>query len=891
MPRIIVKTAFIKSGKHREYYANYIATRDGAQKYKSDNGDKLATTKQKELIHQLLKDYPSSSSIFEYDDYTANPSRENASELITSIMDQNLYDVATKENYVDYISHRPRVEKLGNHGLFSDAGIEVNLDEVTKQIGEHQGNVWTHIISLKREDASRLGFDNVQSWMSLCQSKRNEMAHAMKISPEHLRWYAAFHNEGNHPHIHMMAYSTDPREGFVTEKGIGAIRRMYASEIFKNDLQHIYQNQTVSRDEIKKYSKEIVEKMLSGLNVAYIDNGYIFQKIMLLRKELEGYKGRLVYGYIPKQAKQIINDILREMEKDEHMIELYNQWCLYKQDIHQTYNSRLLDKLPLLEQKEFKSIKNMILSEVVKMNTHIFDSDELGGLEEESVQEQAIFDDNAHLLCYPDNKIKHDGKGSYLEWSDEYRKAIKLFYGSEDTVQDIDGAEDILTAELDKGNVLAMELLAKYYEVNNDKESASLCYSKALDGFHTVLENADNEFIVSYANYRLGKLYLYGKGTDVDYQQAISHFKNCSDNQYADYCLGTMYQRGLGVEQNNHSAFGYFESSAEKNNPFAQYETARYLEQGTIADKDTDRAMILYKYAYKTFETMISNRKDDNLLYKLGIMTYRGKGCVADYEKAVKYLEDAVALDNKNAKIQLAKIYLDENNFEKIPVALKWLEELDHHEAYYILGKEYHDGKHVEKDIAKAIHYLEKCEGNAYAYNRLSKIFEEEGIMNRTIDYLYKASSLDYDVAQVKLAKHLIDGEYIEKDIDKGIDYLLKAESKNNQFAQYMLGKLFLFGKEVEQDKERAVYYLTKASGQGNEYANYLLEHMNDYHNQPLALLTSRMFHHISKIFEQHMPLSHTNPLSGVDKKLRKKLLMKRSALGHKQDDSTLQIK
>lgn len=805
------------------------------------------------------------------------------------VIDHNLGDISTKENYTNYIATRPRAERLGEHGLFGDA-TEIDLKEVTKEVGQHVGNVWTHIISLKREDAQRLGFDNAQSWVNLCRAKRNEIADAMKIDPNNLKWYAAYHDEGHHPHIHMVAYSINSKEGFVTNNGIDQIRKTFASDIFKNDLLHIYQDQTKTRDEIKKYSKSVVEKLLKGLEHPQINNEYIFKKILELKETLKNYNGRLIYAYIPQNAKSIIDDILREMNKDERIVKLYEQWLLYKKDIYQTYSAKNLEKLniPLLEQKEFKSIKNMILKEVMNFNLEFnFDEVVLNDTEEDDndVQQQTVLDDDIHLLCYPKNETSCKRRGSYLEWSDEYRKAVKLFYGSEHIEQDVEGATQILLDESSKGNVLAMELLAKFYELNDDQENADHWCCKALNGFQTVLKNEDSDFIQSYANYRLGKLYLYGKGTEIDYSKAITHFKNSYGNQYAEYSLGTIYQRGLGVEKDENIAFQYFQNSAIKRNPFAQYETAKYLEQGKIVAKNEEEAMKLYENAYNAFEMMVSDRKDDNLLYKLGIMTYRGKGCVADYEKAVKYLEGAVALDNRNAKIQLAKMYLNENEFAKIPEAIKILEESDDPMCFYILGKEYYEGVHVEKDINKAIHYLEKCEDNRYAYNRLANIYKELNYMEKSIEYLYKADLLGYDVAQVKLGKIYLEGEYVTQDIQKGIEYLLKAELQNNQFAQYMLGKLFLFGKDVPQDKERAVEYLTRSAEQGNEYAQYLLDHMNDYQKQSLALLTSRLFHHISRIVEQNIPINKNNPLSGVDRKLKRKLLKKRNALGHKNDD------
>lgn len=389
MVRIIVKSGYMKGKSHKEYYVNYIATREGVEKFKSDYGNMKATKKQQKLIQQLIKDYPTATGMFEYNDFKENPTRENASEFISSVIDTNLDDITTKENYIDYISHRPRVEKLGEHGLFSDAGLQFELNDVVKEIGEHEGNVWTHIISIKREDATRLGFDSVQSWMSLCQEKRNDLAKAMKIDPNNLKWFAAFHNEGHHPHIHMVAYSKNPKEGYLTKKGIESIRKQYAGSIFKNDLLHIYENQTANRDEIKKYSKEKVVEILNGMDHEHFDSSQIFNDLLKLKMSLKDYHGRMMYAYIPKESKQIINDILRELEKDKNIAQLYEQWYLYKQQGNETYNDTILERLPLLEQKEFKSIKNMILNMVMQdfEDIHNFGNSELDDVTNETGME------------------------------------------------------------------------------------------------------------------------------------------------------------------------------------------------------------------------------------------------------------------------------------------------------------------------------------------------------------------------------------------------------------------------------------------------------------------------------------------------------------------------
>ncbi|WP_350318843.1 tetratricopeptide repeat protein [Thomasclavelia cocleata] len=397
---------------------------------------------------------------------------------------------------------------------------------------------------------------------------------------------------------------------------------------------------------------------------------------------------------------------------------------------------------------------------------------------------------------------------------------------------------------------------------------------------------AENDFIEEYCHYRLGKDYLYGVGTNQNYEKAMVHFLQ-SDNQYSWYSLGQMYQRGLGTNKNEEIAFEYFLKSAEASNPFALYETARCYELGTGCLKDKGTAEYYYKNAYLKFESMVKVNEDDNLLYRLGMMNIKGKGVEQNIDLGIHFLEKAVELDNASAKIQLAKLYLDNDDFEHIAKALEWLHETDRGNAYFILGREYMKGVHIEKDIAQAIHYFQKCESNEYAYYYLYKLFEELNDDEQSIHYLQKAVDMNNEVAQVQMARLLIDGIKIDKNIDQAVSLLMKAEEKNNPFAQYILGKLFLFGNEVEQDKKLALTYLEKSAKQGNIYAQYLIDHMGQYQQQNLAMMTARFFHHISRIFEQQLPVNTNNPLAHVDKKLNQKIRMKKQALGQRNDDHT----
>lgn len=784
------------------------------------------------------------------------------------------------------------MERLGEHGLFSDEGKLVDLNRVAKEVGQQEGTVWIHIISLKRDDAERLGYDNARSWMNLCQAKRNELAEAMKISPEELEWYAAFHNEGHHPHIHMIAYSKVPRKGFVTPEGIAKIRKMFAGEIFHQDLMHTYKGQTEVRDEVRHYSKDIVEKALRGLqDTVLCSDEKLLDKIKLLKDSLQDYHGRLMYAYIPKESKSIIDDIVRDIEQEPHVHELYEQWLAYRQDIYQTYNGKLQERLPLHQQKEFKSIKNMILKEVINYDESKITYDEQPVEVDDS---NDLFDEQIFVDDVQNGDDSRRENEYQLKWSEEYKQAVALFYGSKLVQQDIAVAQALLELECDNRNILAFELLAKL-KGSQDKDSSEAhdLYAEALKGSLAILDIDDSEFVQNYLQYKVGKLYYYGKGTEQDYEKAYQHFSK-SDSQYAFYSLGTMYHRGYYVDQSDEMAFGYYEQAAEKGNPFANYEVGCFYDRGTAVLKDKEKANQYYERAHGKFQQMLAKQEDDNLLYRIGEMTYHGKGVEADADVAKKYLEKAVNFGNKNTKYLLASIYLKEYDYEHIHEAITWLEESEHPHACYLLGKVYLQGLCVEKDIEKAIHYLKKSaeQKNSFAMYQLAKIFMSDVQHQdplQAIQYLKEAVLAGNEFAQIALGQELLKGEIIEKNIDEAILLLSQAADKNNMFAQYILGKLFLFGKDVPQDKEKAKEYLELSAMQGNEYAKCLLEHREDFKQQPLAMVGARFLHHVSRIFTQTMP-SERSLLGKVDKKLARKIRMKKIAQGHNPKDQGINI-
>lgn len=417
MPRIIMKSPYIKpnSKTHIGNYVSYIATREGVEKADSTQKFMEATERQKQIMKKLLSDYPDSNDLYEYQDYLDKPNRGNADELILRIDETHAELFGNREKYVSYIAQRPRVEKISSHGLFTDYGVPIVLSDVQKEVAESKSNVWTHIISLKREDAERLGYNNAKAWMNLIRSQRNMIAENMKIAPENFRWYAAFHNEGHHPHIHMIAYSTKLNEAYLTEKGIENIKSNLAKVIFRQDLISIYQKQTEHMDKLRVEARDMVEDLVSKINSEIYISASIQHNLLELADRLSKSKGKKVYGYLKPDVKAIVDSIVDELANDDRIKKLYVLWYEQKENTIRTYTDEMPDRIPLARNKEFKSIKNAVIKEALKLNLTEDEIEENENTDEESVSNsfeyeentsaESVFDSDRGVL-YPRYSIK-----------------------------------------------------------------------------------------------------------------------------------------------------------------------------------------------------------------------------------------------------------------------------------------------------------------------------------------------------------------------------------------------------------------------------------------------------------------------------------------------------
>ena len=368
MANLITKFKYYKpkSAKHKGNYVKYVATREGVEKLPKNNSDSLATKNQIELIEKIIRDYPDSIEMLEYDDYLKSPTVKNASEFITRAMeDNNLF--ITEATYADYIATRPRVEKSGSHGLFSSIDEDINLKKVSEEIANHDGNVWTMIVSLRREDAERLGFNNAKRWRDVIGSKTEEIARNFKIPLSELKWYGAFHNESHHPHIHVIIYSSDTSKGYLSKVGIERMRSSLANTIFQDDIYHIAEEQTKIRNELKSDFKEKLAEILSRIENGTYENEEIREKLIELSIRLHNTKSKKVYGYLKRDVKDLIDSIVDLLAEDEDIAKLYDMWYEEKYKIQRMYSSNVPPKIPLSENKEFNSIKNDIIREAMKI--------------------------------------------------------------------------------------------------------------------------------------------------------------------------------------------------------------------------------------------------------------------------------------------------------------------------------------------------------------------------------------------------------------------------------------------------------------------------------------------------------------------------------------------
>ena len=358
MARLIQKSGYIKAGKATGYM-EYVATRDGVEIIKSTEP---VTKKQEQFIKRLLKDFPDVKELFEYGDYMQTPDRGTASAFIVTALDTHLHEVESESGYMSYIAQRPRAEKHGGHGLFGEADT-TDFKAAKAELEAHNGKVWTFIFSLRREDAERLGYNKAAAWQNLLKQGSAVIAGAMRIQTDDFRWYAAYHDEGHHPHVHMMVWSTEPKKGYLTREGIAAMRSKMTNAIFHEEMKELYIKKDAAYKESIQTAKESLLMCIGMLESSESADPVIEQKLWELSQTLEQVDGKHVYGYLPKEVKAQVDEIVERLAQLPEIAACYEQWWQLKEEIAGYYGRSIPPRQPLSQQKEFRAIKNFIIRE------------------------------------------------------------------------------------------------------------------------------------------------------------------------------------------------------------------------------------------------------------------------------------------------------------------------------------------------------------------------------------------------------------------------------------------------------------------------------------------------------------------------------------------------
>lgn len=887
MPKLILRCNYLKNSPpaHLANYINYIGTRDGVEKVSSTTALLPATAKQKELIADILTKIPDAKRMHEYHDYVQRPTRENASEFITQALENNLDIIAKKKNYMDYLANRPGVEIIGTHGLFSNEGDPIVLSHVAEEVANHTGVIWTNVISLRREDAERLGYDSAAQWQALLRSRVQLLCENYKIDSRNLKWYAAFHNESHHPHVHMVVYSTNPSEGYLTTKGINAMRSAYAHDIFRQDFISIYEKTTEQRDRLKEQAENSLLFLLQQMQKGICHNPRIAEQMQLLSKRLQNTGGKKVYGYLKADVKAIVNTIVDELAKEKCVAECYREWQKCRDEIQHYYKDTDIERIPLSQQKELKSIKNMVIREAVRFGEgYLY-------LKEADTEDEITY---------------------YAKWTNRYKEARGYLYGTAESEADEEAAYEIMLEEAEAGNAYAMHDMGKIYAqgigAQASREQAEEWYGKSLNTLLLLEETQERV----YLEYRIGKMYQYGLGTEENPKEAVRWFHKAAEKGhiYACYSLAMLYLRGQGVERDDGRAYGLFLRSYDGGNPYAAYELGKLCEAGRGTVRNPEKAQNYYRAAFLGFINMEKKAKDDTLWYRIGCMYLHGIGTEPDEEQAERYLQKAYKYGNTHAAYQLARLYIRQEtqklredpeatpDYEKIIKAVKWLEEAARQAnpfADYALGRLYKEGVLLEKDMEKAVFHLQRAAdaGNSFAQYQLGKIYLEEEYKNipAAVQYLTLAADQKNELAAYRLGRLYLIGEDLPKNIERALYYLDMSAEAGNQYAQYVLGKLYLIGKEVEQDREKAYEYFSRSAEQGNIYAAYFLEHWNDMPHPDLLLMATRLMHHLGNVIEENMDGGKKGGnRQRMDRKLARKIRQKKIAQGHAEDDREQQM-
>lgn len=588
MARLIFISPYMKGGRDAARLAHrtrYFATREGVQLLKDDNAHLPVTKKQQQYIQRLLRSFPEARELPEHEDYANTPNRQTAFALIAQIHEDFIEPMDGRENYLDYVANRPGVKALGEHGLWDAHGKVPSLENAVAEVARHTGNVWTPVISLSRENAERLGYTDLKNWQELINASITDIAKGYKIHPDHLRWYAALHEKEKHLHVHMVIFSTDPKEGFLTKQGIRSIKSALVSTIYRNDRLHIYEKKDHQRSILQQEAEEQMASLIGQMSTGTLQNGKLELLVTDLAKRLQEVSGKKVYGYLPPRVKRIVDEIVDELSKDERVAAAYALWQDFREQLCIDYNQTPPQRVPLSQQKEFKTVRNMVIRETLRLSEMNFTFEDDTMPDEPEPEE-------------PPAPSTQSSARTIYQQAHFYRKAKTVLNDADADPGEKAMALVTLRRLWGEGYTIAAHQLGKAYRDGLgspvDREAAAEWFQKSTEAENDCSAYALGKLLLEqgefsqariwlqkaatqnnqYAQYRLGKLLLIG-ADDIpkDVDAAIRHLKESAvqGNQFAQYTLGKLYLLGQEVKADHEEALRYLSQAAAQGNTYAQY--------------------------------------------------------------------------------------------------------------------------------------------------------------------------------------------------------------------------------------------------------------------------------------------------------------------------------
>ncbi len=549
MARLILKSPFLKGGKNAGGHARYIATRERVELVPDG---RPATKRQEQLIDSLTKDFPDAKKLPEYGSYCDAPTKVNASAFITQALEDNWTGAQQSDIYAAYIATRPRVERVGSHGLFGDEDY-VDLKKVTAELQACEKNVWTHIVSLKREDAARLGYDNARTWRNLIRAHRSDIATAMNIPPNEFRWYAAFHDEGDHPHVHMMAWSGGSAPGYLSPVGIEKIKSMLTNDIFHQEMLHVYEQKSQSRDELVAEARRAMLELADEMKRDVCEHPEAETLLLTLSRELKNTKGKKQYGYLPKRVKKLVDEVVDQMARLPSVEECYKKWLELQQEVNEFYSDKQMERVPLSQQKEFRAIHNAVIQAALRLDRLTFE------------------DRNVERHDEPDDFLR-DSEACGQLWSVVCDDSLPLDLR--------DKAVERLRTQAADGDPRAQLLVGRLYR---DGPLVTPDWAEARHWFEQAARTLPD------AQYALGKLLLADDVEVHDRELGIRWLTQAAEhkNEFAAYRLA----KELLKDGNTADALPWLAASAEADNPYAEYLLGKLYWEGELVPQDMEQAV------------------------------------------------------------------------------------------------------------------------------------------------------------------------------------------------------------------------------------------------------------------------------------------------------------